>query len=148
MNRSISEHSLERFIEAQKRDYETALQEIKNGRKRSHWIWYIFPQVKGLGFSPTSEYYGIDGMKEAKAYWENDYLRAHLLEITQALLVLDESDPTEVMGYPDDLKLRSSMTLFSLVAKDEPVFQSVLDKYFGGEPDVQTLQKVGVAEIG
>ena len=139
------EYPLNRFIEAQKRDYETALREIKNGRKRSHWIWYIFPQIKGLGFSPTSEYYGIDGLSEAKEYWRNDYLREHLLEITKALLALDASDPTRVMGYPDDLKLRSSMTLFSMAAPDEPVFQAVLDKFFNGQPDEQTVQRTAIS---
>ena len=138
-------YRLDRFIEAQKRDYETALREIKNGRKRSHWIWYIFPQIKGLGFSPTSEYYGIDGLEEAKAYWQNAYLRAHLLEITKALLALETSDPTQVMGYPDDLKLRSSMTLFSLTAPDEPVFQAVLEKYFNGQPDQQTVRETAIS---
>ena len=131
---------LARFIKAQNLDYEQALSEIKAGHKRSHWIWYIFPQIKGLGFSPTSEYYGIDGLGEAKAYMENDILRKRLLEISEVLLTLPSSDAGDVMGYPDDLKLRSSMTLFAEAAPDNPIFQKVLDKFFAGEKDVKTLE--------
>lgn len=132
-------YDLDRFIKAQEQDYETALKEIRQGRKRSHWIWYIFPQIAGLGLSSISQYYAIASMEEAKAYMENAYLRGHLLEISKALLALDSSDPGRVMGYPDDLKLRSSMTLFAEAAPEEPVFQEVLDKYFDGEKDQRTL---------
>ena len=132
-------YDLDRFIKAQEQDYETALKEICQGRKRSHWIWYIFPQIAGLGLSSISKYYAIASMEEAKAYMENAYLRDHLLEISKALLALDSSDPGRVMGYPDDLKLRSSMTLFAEAAPEEPVFQEVLDKYFDGEKDQRTL---------
>lgn len=135
-------YDLSRFLKAQERDFETALSEIKAGHKRSHWIWYIFPQVKGLGFSSTSEYYGIDGLSEAKAYMENEILRRRLITISEALLSLDSSDADEVMGYPDDLKLRSSMTLFSEAAPEEKVFQQVLDKFFGGEKDRRTLKLI------
>lgn len=135
-------YDLSRFLKAQERDFETALSEIKAGHKRSHWIWYIFPQVKGLGFSSTSEYYGIDGLSEAKAYMENEILRRRLTTISEALLSLDSSDADEVMGYPDDLKLRSSMTLFAEAAPEEKVFQQVLDKFFGGEKDRQTLKLI------
>lgn len=135
-------YDLSRFLKAQERDFETALSEIKAGHKRSHWIWYIFPQVKGLGFSSTSEYYGIDGLSEAKAYMENEILRRRLITISEALLSLDSSDAGDVMGYPDDLKLRSSMTLFSEAAPEEKVFQQVLDKFFGGEKDRQTLKLI------
>ena len=106
-------YDLDRFLTAQRRDYAAALREIQNGRKRSHWIWYIFPQVAGLGMSSTSQYYAISGLDEARAYLREPTLRAHLLEISSALLALDESDPTAVFGFPDDLKLRSSMTLFA-----------------------------------
>ena len=131
---------LDRFKKAQKEDYPYVLQEIKAGRKRSHWIWYIFPQLKGLGFSSMSEYYGIDGRAEAQAYIADSVLRARLVEISQALLTLESNNPTQVMGYPDDLKLKSSMTLFSEVAPDIPVFEQVLQKFFAGEKDSRTLK--------
>ena len=131
---------LDRFKKAQEEDYPYALQEIKTGRKRSHWIWYIFPQLKGLGFSSMSEYYGIDGRAEAQAYIADSVLRARLVEISQALLALESNNPTQVMGYPDDLKLKSSMTLFAEVAPDIPVFEQVLQKFFSGEKDSKTLQ--------
>ena len=133
-------HDLSRFKKAQKGDYEVALSEIKGGRKRSHWIWYIFPQLKGLGFSPMSEYYGLDGLEEAKAYLADPLLKARLLEISGALLDLEQSDPGTVMGYPDDLKLKSSMTLFSTADPEEPVFRAVLEKFFGGQRDENTLR--------
>lgn len=133
-------YDLSRFLKAQERYYDTALLEIRSGRKRSHWIWYIFPQVKGLGFSSTSEFYGIDGLAEAKAYMENETLRRRLIEISEALLSLELSDAGVVMGYPDDLKLRSSMTLFGEAAPEEKVFLKVLDKFFGGKKDERTLE--------
>lgn len=136
----MNEFDLERFIKAQERDYETALEEIRRGRKRSHWIWYIFPQITGLGFSSMSQYYGIASIKEAKAYMENACLRDRLLEISEALLALESNDPGNVMGYPDDLKLCSSMTLFAEAAPEEKIFQAVLDKYFDGRKDQRTLQ--------
>lgn len=135
----MKKYDLDRFINAQEKDYETALNEIRHGHKRSHWIWYIFPQIAGLGFSLTSRHYSIGSIKEAKAYLENAYLREHLLEISEALLMLDTRDPGQVMGYPDDLKLKSSMTLFAEAAPEETVFQAVLDQYFGGEKDQKTL---------
>ncbi len=131
---------LDRFKKAQEEDYPYALQEIKAGRKRSHWIWYIFPQLKGLGFSSMSDYYGIDGRAEAQAYIADPLLREHLVEISEALLALESHNPTHVMGYPDDLKLKSSMTLFSEVAPDIPVFEQVLQKFFAGEKDPRTLK--------
>ncbi len=133
-------YDLSRFLKAQERDYMTALAEIRSGRKRSHWIWYIFPQLKGLGFSSMAEYYGIDGLDEAIAYMKDPVLSARLIEISGALLTLRSSDPGSVMGYPDDLKLRSSMTLFRAAAPEEPVFSQVLDKFFGGRGDEITLR--------
>ena len=133
-------YDLQRFLKAQERDYNTALSEIRSGRKRSHWIWYIFPQIRGLGFSSTAQFYAIQDLGEAQAYMKDPVLRERLLEISSALLLLSSSDPTEVMGYPDDLKLRSSMTLFMTAAPEESVFRQVLDKYFGGNPDDKTLQ--------
>ena len=133
-------YDLSRFLKAQECDYDTALSEIRSGRKRSHWIWYIFPQVKGLGFSSTSEFYGIDGLAEAKVYMENETLRRRLIEISEVLLALESSNARDVMGYPDDLKLRSSMTLFGEAAPEEKVFLKVLDKFFGGKKDERTLE--------
>lgn len=133
-------YNLSRFLEAQRNDYTTALTEIKSGHKRSHWIWYIFPQLKGLGMNYMSDFYGLDGLGEAKAYLANDTLKARLLEISRALLALPENDAASVMGYPDDMKLHSSMTIFHLAAPDEPVFQKVLDKYFAGKLDKNTVR--------
>ncbi len=130
---------LKRFLDAQQHEYAQALQEIRGGRKRSHWIWYIFPQLKELGYSDMAKFYGIRDLAEAKAYLAEPTLRARLIEISEALLKLPENDPNKVMGYPDDLKLRSSMTLFAAADPDCPVFQQVLDKYFDGKPDQRTL---------
>ncbi len=135
-------YDLNRFINAQKSDYNTALKEIKNGKKRSHWMWYIFPQLKGLGKSSTAEYYGIDGLKEAKEYYKNDYLRNNLLEITNELLKIDNNDIEYIMGYPDNLKLLSCMTLFSEVDKSNDLFNKVIDKYYDGKKDINTLNKL------
>ena len=132
--------NLDRFLKAQASSYDAALHEICAGQKRSHWIWYIFPQIQGLGFSSTAQYYAISDIEEAKAYLEEPTLRARLLEISEALLTLESSDPTRVMGYPDDLKLRSSMTLFAEAEPECEVFQKVLDKYYGGRKDPRTLE--------
>lgn len=131
-------NDLERFLKAQEKDYDIALNEIRSGRKESHWIWYIFPQISGLGFSSTSKYYSIKDKKEAEDYLKNKILRNRLLEISNALLELDSDDATYIMGYPDDLKLKSCMTLFSLVS-DEEVFQKVLNKFYDGEKDEMTI---------
>ena len=131
---------IKKFLDAQENDYRQALQEIRRGQKQSHWIWYIFPQLKSLGRSETAKYYGINDLEEARAYLAEPTLRSRLIEISEALLGLSENDPRRVMGYPDDLKLRSSMTLFAAADPDCPVFQQVLDKYFNGEPDPLTLK--------
>ena len=136
-------YDLSRFHRAQRSDYPTALAEIRAGRKRSHWIWYIFPQIQGLGFSSTSQYYALADLGEARAYLADEVLRERLLEISGALLTLPDSDPTSVMGYPDDLKLKSSMTLFELADPSCPVFGAVLDKFFGGERDRRTIRLAG-----
>ena len=132
-------YDLSRFHKAQQGSYETALAEIRAGRKRSHWIWYIFPQIQGLGYSSTAQYYAIENLEEAKAYLADPVLRERLLEISNALLVLDNCDPSDVMGYPDDLKLRSSMTLFSLADPECTVFRDVLDKFYDGREDPRTI---------
>ncbi len=136
-------YNLQRFIDAQERDYEQALAEIRAGRKTSHWIWYVLPQLRGLGRSAMCERYGIDGLGEAQAYLADATLRTRLVEISRALLELDGDDPVAVMGYIDALKLRSCMTLFSRVEGADPVFQAVLDKYYGGKPDPLTLDLLG-----
>ncbi len=131
---------LSRFHQAQRNSYETALAEIRAGHKYSHWIWYIFPQIQGLGFSSTAQYYAIRDLDEARAYLADSVLRERLLEISSALLSLDSSDATDVMGYPDDLKLRSSMTLFSLAEPENAIFPAVLKKYFNGCMDDRTVE--------
>lgn len=133
-----NDYTLKRFLTAQERSYATALAEIKAGRKRSHWMWYIFPQIAGLGMSSTAQYYSIQDRLEAEEYMAHPVLGARLLEISRALLALESSDASAVMGYPDDLKLRSCMTLFAQVS-DDPVFEAVLDKFYGGSPDPRTL---------
>ena len=135
---------LERFIEAQKNVYETALNEIKNGHKNSCWMWYIFPQIKGLGMTQASQYYGIDNIEEAIDYLKNELLKTRLIEISNALLELEEVDIKKIMGFPDNLKLKSCMTLFKKAEelseiKCDNIFQKILDKFFEGEDDSKTL---------
>ena len=137
-------YDLERFVSAQERDYLTALAEIRHDRKRSHWMWYIFPQLRGLGMSSTSYFYGIENLEEAKAFLDDPFLGKNLIEISEALLSLDNSDARSIMGSPDDLKLRSSMTLFSLAAPEEPVFKKVLEKFYLGIQDPATLRILGL----
>ena len=129
--------TLDRFIKAQETYYPIALSEIRNGRKESHWMWFIFPQIKGLGFSPTAQYYAIQNKKEAEEYLAHPVLGKHLLEISEALLEIESTNASRVMGYPDDLKLRSSMTLFYLVSGSD-IFKKVLDKFFDGKIDKKT----------
>ena len=131
---------LNRFKKAQSFDYPIALQEVKAGRKTSHWIWYIFPQLKGLGHSGMSDYYGIDGLDEAKAYLSDPLLKSRLIEISQALLDTGKSDPSDVFGYPDDLKVHSCMTLFSIADPKELVFRKLLDQFYGGREDQGTIK--------
>lgn len=129
---------LERFVTAQARDYEIALQEVQAGCKRSHWMWYIFPQIQGLGRSETAQYYAIQSAEEAKAYLAHPILGKRLQEISIALLGLPTSNAQTVFGYTDSLKLRSSMTLFYQVSHYF-VFERVLKKFFGGELDKNTI---------
>ena len=133
-------YDLNRFKKAQRADYRIALEEVKAGRKTSHWIWYIFPQLKGLGFSGMSDYYGIEGLDEAKAYLADPLLKSHLIEISEALLNTGGNDPSEIFGYPDDLKVHSSMTLFSIADAKEPVFRKVLNQFYGGREDQGTIR--------
>ena len=131
---------LERFKGAQERDFAIALQEIKNGRKRSHWMWYIFPQLAGLGMTETSRYYAIKDMQEATDYLMDEELGTRLAEICRVLLELDTNDPHKIFGSPDDLKLHSSLTLFDAVPATFPVFGQVLDKFYSGKRDTRTLE--------
>ena len=133
-------YDIKRFLAAQERDYQTALSEIRAGRKQTHWIWYIFPQLKGLGMSATAKHYGIADLDEARAYLADKTLRGRLIEISQALLDLPGNDIRAVMGFPDDMKLRSSMTLFQQADPGCEIFRKVLDKYFGGKPDEKTIE--------
>ncbi len=137
-------YDVSRFTDAQRHSYSTALAEIKRGRKITHWMWYIFPQVSGLGFSSTAQYYSISGLEEAREYLTDDYLRNNLLEISYALLKLPGNDAEAVLGWPDCLKLRSCMTLFKYADPDEPIFQQVLDKYYGGRDDSKTVDILGI----
>ena len=131
---------LSRFLKAQEYDYAQALREIRAGRKRSHWMWYIFPQIQGLGFSSTAQYYAIRDLNEAKDYLAHPVLGARLKEISEALLELDGLSAHEIFGYPDDLKLRSSMTLFRMADLNCEIFEQVLEKYYDGEPDRRTVE--------
>jgi uncharacterized protein (DUF1810 family) len=135
-----NDYNLERFIDAQRTDYAIALTEIKRGKKESHWMWYIFPQLLGLGYTSVSILYAIKDIKEATAYLNHEILGKRLIEISNALLQLETNDASKVFGSPDNMKLRSSMTLFSLVPGADKVFQAVLDKFFNGKKDERTLQ--------
>ncbi len=133
-------HDLSRFVSAQEGRYEMAYAELANGRKRSHWMWYIFPQLSGLGSSPMARRYALSGLEEAKAFLAHPLLGTRLVNISALLLSLETNNPTEIFGFPDDIKLRSSMTLFALARPEEPVFQQVLDRFFGGDKDPLTLR--------
>ncbi|HRH40382.1 MAG TPA: DUF1810 domain-containing protein [Pyrinomonadaceae bacterium] len=134
---------LKRFLEAQDDDFEIALSEIKNGRKQSHWMWYIFPQIAGLGFSSTSRFYAVKDVNEAQEYLNHPILGKRLIEISEALLEIEDKPAYRIFGSPDDMKLKSSMTLFAALTKTNSVFQKVLDKYYNGEKDERTLQILG-----
>jgi uncharacterized protein (DUF1810 family) len=133
-------NQLNRFLTAQEGSYQTALNEIKMGRKRSHWMWFIFPQIQGLGKSETAKFYAITDQAEAIAYLNHMILGSRLKEISAELLKLDTSDPIEVFGDIDSIKLKSAMTLFSSLPNTNRVFQQVLDKFFDGAKDGHTLQ--------
>jgi len=132
--------NLNRFINSQQDIYESVLAELKNGRKRTHWMWFIFPQLDGLGSSPTAKDYAIKSLEEAHHYLKHPILGKRLLECSEAILTIEGRSISDIFGYPDDLKLKSSMTLFACVAEPDSVFDRILDKYFDGEPDALTLQ--------
>lgn len=133
-------NNLERFIEAQKNTYNQALQEIKNGQKESHWIWYVFPQIKGLGHSESANYYAIEDLEEATNYLKNPLLCERLIEISKALLEVEGKTAIEILGYVDAMKVKSSMTLFHLANPKEKTYIEVLNKYYDGEKDEKTIQ--------
>ena len=129
---------MERFLKAQEISYPIALNEIRNGRKKSHWIWYIFPQLSGLGKSQTAEYYGIKDIDEARKYLENDVLRSRLIEISEALFQRDDT-AVNILGHTDAMKVRSCMTLFHVAEPSVEIFVKVIDKFYGGKFDNMTL---------
>jgi uncharacterized protein (DUF1810 family) len=135
-------YDLKRFLTAQEGVYEQALSELKAGRKRTHWIWYIFPQIDGLGYSPAAKRYSIKSMEEARQYLSHPVLGRRLLECTEAVLAVRGEAVSEIFGYPDDLKFRSSMTLFEKITGPGSVFSSALDRYCNGERDAATLRLV------
>jgi uncharacterized protein (DUF1810 family) len=136
-------YKLKRFLLAQEADYDRALSEIRGGRKRSHWMWYIFPQFDGLGFSSTAKHYAIRSLAEAKAYLEHPVLGPRLLECAEAAVSLEGRSATEIFGSPDDLKLRSCATLFASVSPPGSVFDRLLGKYYQGKRDAKTLRLLG-----
>ena len=133
-------NSLDRFLEAQERMYSIALKEIRKGEKESHWMWYIFPQLRGLGRSQMAYVYGINGIEEAKAYLAHPVLSARLIEICEALLEHKNEDIEDILGDIDSIKLRSSMTIFALISEDNSVFHQVLDCFYDGTMDTFTLK--------
>ena len=143
MTQPADPFDLARFMRAQQGAYETALAEIRSGCKRSHWMWYVFPQLAGLGFSAMSQRYAIHGANEARAYLTHPVLGPRLIECAQATLAIKGSSARAIFGSPDDLKLRSCATLFAAVAAPGSVFEQVLDRYFDGERDPRTLELLG-----
>jgi len=137
-------YDLNRFVTAQTDDYERALSEIISGRKRSHWMWYIFPQVDGLAFSPTSKQYSIKSIGEARAYLDHPVLGPRLLNCASAAVLIEGRSATEIFGSPDDLKLKSCATLFACVSPPGSVFDRLLEKYFRGARDNKTLELLGI----
>lgn len=133
-------YDLDRFLRAQEGDYAPALAEIESGRKRSHWMWYVFPQFDGLGFSATAKQYSIKSVAEAKAYLAHPILGARLLECAEAVMLVEGRSAREIFGSPDDLKLKSCATLFAALLPPGSVFDRLLGKYYGGERDHRTLQ--------
>ncbi len=133
---------LQRFVDAQARVYHTVLDELRDGRKRTHWIWFVFPQIAGLGSSPTAARYAIASIDEARAYLDHEVLGPRLRECARLLNQVEGRSITQIVGSPDDLKVRSSMTLFARATTDNRDFVAVLDKYYGGEEDPQTVARL------
>ena len=146
--RSDDPYNLSRFVHAQEGDYEQALAELRSGHKRTHWMWYIFPQLDGLAFSATANHYAIKSVEEAKAYVEHPRLGPRLRECAEAVLRIEGRSAWEIFGSPDDLKLRSCATLFACVSPPGSVFERLLTKYYGGRRDEKTLQLLGITPEG
>lgn len=136
-------HALSRFEQAQQEDYPTAIGELRRGRKESHWMWYVFPQFAGLGHSPMAQTYAIRSLEEAKAYLAHPVLGPRLAECCEALLAVEGKSAYDILGSPDDMKLRSCVTLFAAVSPPGSVFERVLAKYYRGKPDERTLRLIG-----
>jgi uncharacterized protein (DUF1810 family) len=136
-------YDLERFVAAQEPVWDRVRAELARGRKASHWMWFVFPQLAGLGSSSTARAYAVSGLDEAQAYLAHPVLGPRLREAAELAAAVEARTASEVFGYPDDLKLRSSMTLFARAAPQDPVFTAVLDRYFGGDPDPRTLELLG-----
>lgn len=139
-DKNLHSPALERFVEAQEQDYSIALSEIRAGKKRSHWMWYIFPQLAGLGHSSTAQLYAIKDINEARSFLAHPVLGPRLREISETLLGLEGKTAAEIFGYPDVLKLRSCATLFAHVAEPRSVFERILQKYYDSQPDDATLR--------
>jgi uncharacterized protein (DUF1810 family) len=145
MPASHDRYALERFVEAQERVYDAVLGELRSGRKRSHWIWFVFPQLRGLGHSPAAQHYGISSLDEARAYLAHDVLGPRLRECARLVAAIDGRSVDEIFGWPDNLKVRSSMTLFARATDDNAEFLAVLDKFYDGEEDPATVERLNAA---
>jgi uncharacterized protein (DUF1810 family) len=140
-------HNLQRFVDAQAPVYAQVCSELKAGKKRSHWMWFVFPQIKGLGTSPTAQFYAVGSRAEAEAYLAHPVLGLWLRECTQLVLDVTGRSAHEIFGSPDDLKFRSSMTLFAEVAGDKALFEAALRKYFNGESDRRTIAALAAVHV-
>ena len=139
MTVSSDPFNLQRFVDAQATAYRQVCEELRAGRKRSHWIWFIFPQIRGLGHSEMAQHYGVSSREEAEAYLAHPVLGARLRECTRLVVEVEGRSVDQIFGYPDNLKFRSSMSLFASAAPDEPLFRQALQKYFGGQLDPNTV---------
>jgi uncharacterized protein (DUF1810 family) len=137
---NLTNNGLGRFVDAQGPVYNSVFKELASGRKTTHWMWFVFPQLKGLGRSPIAKYYGIESRDEALAYWKHPVLGRRLKECTQLVLAVDDTTAHDIFGSPDELKFKSCMTLFAQVAPEEPVFKEALKRFFEGKPDEGTLK--------
>lgn len=142
---AADQYDLRRFVDAQELVYDTVLEELRNGRKRSHWIWFVFPQLQGLGHSPTAVRFGISSLDEARAYLAHPVLGPRLRECARLIGVIEGRSVDDIFGWPDNLKVRSSMTLFTRATDDNAEFRAVLDKFYNGEDDPATVELLSTA---
>lgn len=143
---STDPHNLARFVDAQASLYDRALAEIRAGRKQSHWMWFIFPQIAGLGTSPTAQHYAIKSLAEARAYLSHPILGRRLIECAEAANAIEGKSASEIFGFPDDMKLRSSATLFAEISPPGSAFDRLLQKYFGGDKDPKTISIIAARQ--